>query len=269
MGGAGRPTAVGQPVELMGVAFHPMTERETVAHVVARATAGEGGWLMTPNLHLLRLLVIRPDLRALSRLADLRVADGMPLIWASRLAGTPLPERVAGSNLIHSVSAAAAAAGASVFLLGGDPGVAERARDRLTERHPRLLVAGVHSPPLGFEHRPEALRAIDDALDAARPALVLAGLPFPRQEKLIVELRERYPHTWFLGLGISLSFASGDVRRAPVWVQRLGLEWAHRLAGDPRRLFRRYVLEGLPFVPRLLAWSLSARWRGISGRRRR
>jgi N-acetylglucosaminyldiphosphoundecaprenol N-acetyl-beta-D-mannosaminyltransferase len=176
----------------------------------------------------------------------------MPLLWASRLQGTPLPERVAGSELIYTLTAAAAEAGRSVFLLGGNPGAAERAGEELRRRNPTLKLAGTRCPPFGFEKDSASVDEITGALEAARPDVVFVCLGFPKQERLIERIRARLPTAWFLGVGISLSFVCGDIRRAPRWMQRIGLEWVHRLAQEPTRLFRRYVLHDIPFAFRLI-----------------
>jgi N-acetylglucosaminyldiphosphoundecaprenol N-acetyl-beta-D-mannosaminyltransferase len=183
----------------------------------------------------------------------------MPLLWASRLQRTPLPERVAGSSLIRTLPAASRDAGASVFLLGGDPGVADVAAEELLRTTPGLEIAGTHCPPVGFEDSPAQLTAIDAALETAKPDIVFVGLGFPKQEHLILRLKSRFPKIWFVSCGISLSYLSGDVTRAPVWAQRLGLEWLHRLVHEPRRLARRYLVEGLPFFALLLASALRHR----------
>ena len=137
--------------------------------------------------------------------------------------------------------------------------MAAAAAARLEARCPGLERVGAYCPPYGFEDDPTELEKIKDALKSARPALVLIGLGFPKQERLIRVLRREMPETWFVGVGISLSFLAGDQPRAPAALQRLGLEWLHRLAHEPRRLFRRYVTQGFPFALRLLAWAMIER----------
>jgi N-acetylglucosaminyldiphosphoundecaprenol N-acetyl-beta-D-mannosaminyltransferase len=190
--------------------------------------------------------------------ADLVVADGMPLIWASRLAGESLPERVSGSSMVWTVCEAASTRGLSVFLLGGDPGVAKRAADVFRDRYPGLEIAGTTCPPVGFEKDEQELDSIRHQLTEAAPRIVFVALPFPKQELLIRSLRDFLPQASFLGVGIGLSYATGDVSRAPSWLCNLGLEWAYRLSQEPtRRLARRYLMNGLPFGMRLM---ISAAW---------
>ena len=247
-------------IELCGVPIHVVTEAQCVEQVLRSLEHDRGGWVVTPNLDHLRRLAREREFRELCARADLRVADGMPLLWAARLQRTPLPERVAGSNLIWSVSAAAAAHGRSLYLLGGDEGAAEGAAKELTRRYPTLRIAGLHRPPLGFERDDGEMQRIVDELERTRPDIVLVALGSPKQERLIDALRGRFPRIWWLGIGISFSFVAGMVKRAPPWVQRLGLEWVHRLAQEPRRLFRRYLIDGLPFAARLL---VSSAWKGL------
>ncbi|HEX3801483.1 MAG TPA: WecB/TagA/CpsF family glycosyltransferase [Solirubrobacteraceae bacterium] len=239
-------------VNLRALPFAALTETQTVNEIMRCRETGGGGWVSTPNTHQLDLITRHGELRSLVESASLIVADGMPLVWASALQGTPLPERVAGSNLVWSLARAAADEGASLFLLGGDAGVARRAKLTLEREVPGLRVVGAHSPPFGFESNPAEISRIREQLQAARPDFVYVGLGFPKQELLIRELTECLPETWFLGVGISLSFISGDRSRAPAWMQRLGLEWVHRLWLEPSRLFRRYLVDGVPFTVGLL-----------------
>jgi N-acetylglucosaminyldiphosphoundecaprenol N-acetyl-beta-D-mannosaminyltransferase len=248
-----------ETVPLMGLDFAAMSEDGTIDYVLGELADGRGGWVCPANLDVLRQWRGSEDVRELVSRANLVVADGMPLIWASGLQGTPLPERVAGSTLLLTLTAAATAAGSSIFLLGGNPGSAEAAVAKLTELSPDLQIAGTLCPPFGFEEDPEWLARIAWTLEEANPDIVYVGLGFPKQERLIVELQAEMPNTWFVSCGISFSFVSGEVRRAPVMVQRLGLEWLHRLAQEPSRLYRRYLVDGIPFLVRLLSSAITVR----------
>lgn len=247
----------------MGVELASMDEPQVVGAVIESLKRGEGGWVCPVNLDVLRQCVAAPDIRRMVSSAELVVPDGMPLLWASRLQGTPLPARVSGSSLIWTLSEGARDAGASVFLLGGNPGVAERAAQRLVESMPGLRIAGTLCPPFGFERSADHLQEIEQAVSRARPDIVFVALGFPKQEHLIGRLKPACTQTWFVSCGISFSFVAGDVRRAPVWVQRLGMEWVHRLAQEPRRLFRRYLVLGIPFVVRLIGAAVSYRMRRV------
>lgn len=242
-------------VDLLGIKVHAIRESQCVDHILDELDAGNGGVVVTPNLDHLRRYLHDVNFGALVAEADLVVPDGMPLVWASRLQGTPLPERVAGSNLISSLSAAASKRGRSIYLLGGSPGTAEGAARVLLSRHPELKVAGFYYPPLGFEHDPKEMAQIIASISQSRPDIIYVALGSPKQERLIARLRPIMPGAWWMGVGNSFSFLCGDVRRAPVWMQKVGLEWSHRLLQEPRRLFKRYIMIGIPFATRLLSRS--------------
>jgi N-acetylglucosaminyldiphosphoundecaprenol N-acetyl-beta-D-mannosaminyltransferase len=235
-------------LELDGLRLAMLDEAGTVRHILSELAAGRGGLVVTPNLDHLRRFHSDPEYRRLAEDAELQVADGVPLLWAARLLGRPLPGRVAGADLISSLSAGAAEAGRSVFLLGGEPGTAEEAAGVLRKRHPGLKVAGTFYPPFGFERDPRLMGELTSLLERTRPDIVFVALGSPKQEKLAARLRPTLPGAWWLGVGISFSFLCGHVRRAPAAMQRLGLEWLHRMAMEPGRLARRYLVEGLPFA---------------------
>lgn len=247
-------------IMLRGVPIDVMTERGCVSHIIERSLAGQGGWVITPNLDHMRRAETDAEFRGMLNDADVVVADGMPLIWASRVQGTPLPERVAGSSVVWTLAEAAAEAGRSLYLLGGDPGAAEQAAEKLKTRYPKLTIAGTHCPAFGFDQDPEQLAQTLEKVLAAGPDIVYVGLGSPKQERLIRQAREGQPHVWWLGVGISLSFIAGDVKRAPRWLQKVGLEWMHRLLQEPGRLAKRYLVHGLPFAARLLCGAALQRW---------
>ena len=248
-------------VTLMGVDLDRLTQAQAVARVGAGLDSGRGGWLVTPNLDHLRLASAHPELRDLIAEADLAVADGMPLIWASRLLGDPLPERVPGSGLIWDLCEDAARNGRSVLLVGGAGAAGARAAAVISARY-EGLGACQHLPlPMSFRaDEPGLVDPVREAVAASEADLVFIGLGFPKQEQLITALQPVLPEAWFAGVGISLSFVAGEVRRAPEWLQTLGLEWVHRLAQEPRRLARRYLLHGIPFAIRLFRHALRRRF---------
>ncbi len=241
--------------------FSVIDERSCVRYIMDRLAEGTGGWIITANADHLRRFVNDLSYRALVNSADLVVADGMPLIWLSRLQGHALPERVAGSTIVHTIARCAAGEGRSLFLLGGDPGIAEQAAGALQTRYPGLKIAGTYCPPYGFDQDDREVDQVRQTVVASKPDIIYVALGSPKQERLIHHLREDCPGAWWMGVGISLSFITGHVRRAPVWIQKIGLEWVHRLIQEPRRLAKRYLMEDLPFVVRLLVKSAFQRCR--------
>ncbi|MGD1238593.1 WecB/TagA/CpsF family glycosyltransferase [Mycobacterium seoulense] len=248
-------------VQVGGLRFDALTEQQVVDVVRAAWATGRGGSIVPVNVDVARAAARDPELADLIARASLVVADGMPLVWAARAKGDRLPERVAGSSLIFPLSAAAAAAGKSVYLLGGAEGVPERAAASLLARSNGLRVAGLCSPEFGFDKTAEGARRAVAAVAAAAPDLVFVGLGFPRQERLIELLRQELPTAWFLACGGGIAMTAGVVRRASPALQRLGLEWVHRLALEPRRLARRYLRDDLPFALALVIRSAAQRFR--------
>ncbi|MER6946407.1 WecB/TagA/CpsF family glycosyltransferase [Nonomuraea sp. NPDC000554] len=242
-----------------GVGVDPLTEWQVVEWVRGELDAGRGGRIVTPNVDICRAAARDVALRELVNSGDLVVADGMPLVWASRLLGTPLPQRVTGADLIWTLSAMAASRGWPVYLLGGAPGAAVAAARELASRCPGLGVCGVEAPPYRFDESRAGLERVRRRVAAARPRLVFVGLGFPRQERLIEELRRELPGAWFVGCGAAIAFAAGQVARAPLWMRRAGLEWLFRLLSEPGRLARRYLVDDLPFALRLLGGCLLRR----------
>ncbi len=246
------PTTKLDQITLRGVHLHAVTEAQCVDYLISELDHQRGGWVITPNLDHMRRAGSDPEFKQMLDEADVVVADGTPLIWASKLQGTPLPERVAGSALVWSLAEAAAIHNRSLYLLGGDPGAADKAAEVLKNRYPDLKIAGTDCPPMGFDQDPDAMQQVVQKVLDTRPDIVYVGLGSPKQERLIRQVRVKLPHVWWLGVGISLSFIAGDVKRAPRWVQRIGLEWLHRLFQEPGRLAKRYLVHGLPFAARLL-----------------
>ena len=255
-------------VEIGGVAIDALSERQVVDHIIQRSARGAGGLVVTPNVDHLRQLAVGGDLATAYRQATLTIADGQPLVWASRLQGQPLPERVAGSSLLWSLAAAAAQEDLSVALLGGTDGSAEATATELRSRSPGLEVALVDAPRVSRVPADEEVEAIGRRIAEADPSITFLAFGAPKQELLGAALRERFPDVWFLGVGASFEMAAGTVRRAPSLVQRAGLEWVWRLGMEPRRLARRYLLEDLPYAPRLFGGALRQRVRRSRASRR-
>lgn len=251
----GPSTGCPGPIQILNTSICPLTQAQCVDSIMKALQQGRGGWVVTPNLDHVRRSATDSTYAHAIREAELRVADGMPLIWASRLQGTPLPERVAGSDLIYALSRGLSERKGSVFLLGGDPGTAESSAKVLAQSYPGLAIAGICCPPMGFENDPILFEEIKKQIVDSRADVVFVALGSPKQEYLIRRLRNLLPRAWWIGVGITFSFVCGNVRRAPRWMQRWGLEWIHRLIQEPRRLAARYLFHGMPFGLKLLVRS--------------
>lgn len=247
-------------VELHGLTFLNVDEPHFVELLVDEARAGRGGWVITPNTDIVRLCHEDPKIHQLVRSADALVADGMPLVWASHVQKTPLRGRVCGSDLIHSIPEAAARAGLSIYMLGGKDDTGEQTGRILTARNPGLRIAGTYSPPFGFEKDPVQFDTMHDKIRAAEPDIVFVALSFPKGERLIQRIRSARPQAWWIGVGAAFDFVSGDIKRAPEWMQDTGTEWMYRISQDPKRLARRYLVHDLPFAAALFGRSLRRRF---------
>ncbi len=248
-------------VDLLGMRLAHLGSAALLDHVFASLREGAGGWIVTANLDILRRFELEPEAREAYSRADLRVADGMPLLWASALSGDPLPERVAGSTLTLELASRAAHEGRTLFLLGGADGAAAGARRALEARHPGLTIVGHASPMVGLPPTEDELAAIEALLRDADPDVCLVAFGSPKQEYVCRHLRAAFPRMWMMGVGVTFSFLAGTTPRAPEWMQRVGLEWLHRMAHEPDRLARRYLVDDLPFAFRLFGHALRSRAR--------
>ncbi len=219
----------------------------------------KGGTVFTPNVDHVVMAAEDNRFRSVYADVDLALADGMPVVWASRALGPPLPERVAGSDLVPPLMQRAAEKGWRVYLLGGGRGVARRAASRLRVSHPQITIVGTASPRIDMTQPEAARRHIVKAVRKASPDLVLVGFGAPKQELWIHEVASALAPAVLLGVGASIDFLAGTARRAPRWMSRVGLEWLYRLVKEPRRLWRRYLLRDPKFVRLVLTEFLSAR----------
>lgn len=235
-------------IEIGPLFVDSVTRGEALDRIDVLVRAGEGGAVFTPNVDHVVLARQDPRMRAAYARASLSLADGMPLVWASRWLRTPLPEKVSGSDLVLPLLERAALRGWRVYFLGGAAGVASLARDRALQRHPDLRVVGVDAPRVNIDESCERRDLVLDPIRAARPDLVLVAFGAPKQEIWIDQVRSALRPAVLLGVGASLDFLAGTVRRAPAWMSRSGLEWLYRLSREPRRLSRRYLLRDPKFL---------------------
>jgi N-acetylglucosaminyldiphosphoundecaprenol N-acetyl-beta-D-mannosaminyltransferase len=235
-------------VVLGSLRIDSVTSDEALAAVESLVRAGRGGAVFTPNVDHVMIASEDQGLRAAYARVDLSIPDGMPIVWAARLLGTPIPERVAGSDFVPLVLEQAASRGWRVYFLGGAPGAAERARDRLRQSLPDLNVVGLDAPRFD-PHAPWSVQAgVVGRIREAKPDIVLVGFGAPKQERWIDQARDELPPMVFFGVGATIDFLAGDLPRAPRWMARSGLEWLYRLSREPKRLWHRYLVRDPKFV---------------------
>lgn len=236
------------PIRIGTLPVDPVTRDGALAAIGELVRKRAGGYVVTPNVDHVVLAEHDRRLRNAYEAASLSLADGMPLLWASRLLGRRLPEKVSGSDLVAPLLALAAREGWSVYLLGGGPGVAAGAARRMQARLPGLRVCGVDAVPITLEEDDLGTAAALYRIARAAPDLVLLGLGCPKQEIWMHRHQRALAPAVALGVGASFDFLAGRVRRAPAWMSRVGLEWAWRLGREPRRLWRRYLVRDPEFL---------------------
>jgi N-acetylglucosaminyldiphosphoundecaprenol N-acetyl-beta-D-mannosaminyltransferase len=242
------------PIAILGVPFDNVTAAEAVAAVEQMIASRRPHYLVTANVDFLVQAQSDVELRRIITEAHLVLCDGTPLVWASRLLGNRLPERVAGSDLAPVLLKVAAEKQYRVFLLGAAPDSVEQAASRLTRDYPSLLLAGYYSPPfsdlLAMDHE-EIKRRVREA----RPDLLFVAFGCPKAEKWMGMHYRDLGVPVVAGVGATIDFLAGRVKRAPRWIQQAGMEWMFRLACEPRRLFRRYTKDLWVF-----GWRIVAQW---------
>ncbi|HTA29835.1 MAG TPA: WecB/TagA/CpsF family glycosyltransferase [Candidatus Cybelea sp.] len=230
------------PIAILGVAFDNVTMDETLALIEQMVLSRQPHYVVTANVDFLVQARRDVELRRILLTAHLVLCDGTPLLWLSRLLGNPLPERVAGADLAPLLIRMAAQKGYRLFFLGGTPEVAAKAMANLRAQHPDLIIAGHYSPafhPLLEMDQDEIARRIREA----KPDLLLVSFGCPKAEKWFAMNYRSLGVPVGIGLGATIDFLAGQVKRAPGWMQRTGTEWIFRMVQEPRRLIGRYAAD--------------------------
>jgi len=244
-----------EQIQLFGIDIDALTMPAAVQRLLGWIAERDGTcrYVVTPNLDHALLFQARADLREAYSGAAMVLADGMPLVWASRWLGKPLPERVAGSDLTPALfSAADRRQPIAVYLLGGATGVPERAAARIHARYQHVRVVGTASPEPGFERDGPFNDGLVAEIVAARPDVLIVGLGAPKQELWIHRHGRALGVPVALCVGATIDFMAEARQRAPAWMHDKGLEWLYRAGTEPRRLGPRYA-KNLIALPRLLA----------------
>jgi N-acetylglucosaminyldiphosphoundecaprenol N-acetyl-beta-D-mannosaminyltransferase len=245
-------------VGILGAYVDSVTLDEALQRAHEFVMSGTPHQVVTVNVDFIRLAQENLEFRAIINRSDLAIADGMPLVWASKLSGERLPERVTGVELVEQCCALAAREGYSVFLLGGEDGVAEAAGKILAERHAGLKVVGAYSPPVG-PFSDEENRKMVDMIREAQPDMLFVAFGAPKQDMWIAQHRDQISVPLAVGVGGVFNFVTGRVQRAPGWMQKSGMEWLFRVLQEPQRLWRRYFLLDMPVLARIATDALRTR----------
>ena len=231
--------------KFMNTEIDNLTMQEALETIDALIQENKNAYVVTPNVDHIVQLETNKELQDVYANASLIPTDGKPLLWIAKWYGTPIKEKISGSDLFPLLCDMAAKKGYSMFFLGAAEGVAAKAADNLMNKYKGLQVIGTYSPPYGFENDSSEMNKIDAMIKKARPDILIVGLGCPKQEKFIYNNYKKLGVPISLGLGASFDFEAGNIKRAPKWMVNHGLEWLFRITQDPKRLMKRYLINDM------------------------
>lgn len=245
-----------EKVDVLGIQIDNLDFQEALARVEEIIAAREPEYFSCINLHQIVLYKENERFREITNRAGLLTVDGQPVMWIAKLFGTPVKEKVPGEEFVPAVCRLAAEKGYRVFFLGGAPGAAERAVENLRKESPQLKVAGTYSPPFGFERDEMEIAKINELLKASQADLLFVGLGSPKQDIFIDENKDVYQIPLSLSIGIAIDYLGGSIEPTPKWARDHGLAWFFRFIQEPRRLFKRYFVEGWKVMGYILSYAM-------------
>jgi N-acetylglucosaminyldiphosphoundecaprenol N-acetyl-beta-D-mannosaminyltransferase len=245
-------------VNICGVEIDNITFKEAIEEIGRLVSKHIPAYIVTPNVDVIVKLQDDAKFREIYLSASLVLVDGVPLLWGAKFLGTPLKEKISGSDLFPKLCGVAAERGYKVFFLGGREGAGQKAAEVLKRSYSSLQVAGYYSPPFGFENKEIESEKIVRMIKEVKPDILFVGLGSPKQEKWIYKYKQCLPMIKiFMAIGATINFEAGLICRAPKWMSNLGIEWFYRLLSEPQRLWKRYLLDDLPFFWLLLKQKLN------------
>lgn len=247
-------------MKFMNTEIDNFTMQEALQAIDELIKKNDSSYVVTPNVDHIVQLETNKELQKVYANASLILTDGKPLLWIAKWYGTPIKEKISGSDLFPLLCKMAAEKGYTMFFLGAAEGVAAKAAENLMKRYRGLPVVGTYSPPYGFENNPEEMNKIKAMIKEARPHILIVGLGCPKQEKFMYYHCKELGVPISLGLGASFDFEAGNIKRAPKWMADHGLEWLFRITQDPKRMAKRYLVDDLKIFK--LAWKYRKVGRG-------
>ena len=235
-------------IRLLNISVDNLTMDEAINEIDCLINSGKFNYVVTPNVDHIVKLEKDTEFAEVYANANLVLTDGKPLIWISKWLKSPIKEKISGSDLFPKVCELAADKGYKMFFLGAAEGVAAKAAENLQKKYPGLNVVGTYSPSFGFENNEEEIANIVSMVNSAEPDILIVGVGAPKQEKFIYHHLSELKVPVSLGLGASLDFEAGNVKRAPKWMSNHGLEWLYRFFKEPRRLFKRYFIDDIKII---------------------
>ena len=232
-------------IRFMNTYIDNVTMDEAIDHIEECIRLRKIGQVITPNVDQIVRMETDSYFKEICDNAELLLTDGHPLLWIAKWYKTPIKEKICGSDLVPKLCEVAAQKGYSAFFLGAAPGVAQRAADKLKEKHSSLKVAGVYSPPIGFEKDQNELNKINQILYDSHADMLFVGMGVPKQDIFIYENMNIYQIPMSFSIGGTIDFIAGEQKRAPKWMSKIGMEWFYRLCQSPKRMFKRYFIDDL------------------------
>lgn len=225
-----------------------LTMAETLNEIDKLIQKKNCSYVVTPNVDHIVRLEKDEELQKVYKNASLILTDGKPLIWISKWYKTPIKEKISGSDLFPRVCQLAANKNYTMYLLGAAEGVADTAARNLMKKYPGLNIVGTYSPPFGFEKNEQEMNKIKTQIQDVHPDILIVGLGCPKQEKFMYYHCKELGVPISFGLGASIDFEAGNIKRAPKWMSNHGLEWLYRFSKEPKRLFKRYFVDDLKII---------------------
>jgi N-acetylglucosaminyldiphosphoundecaprenol N-acetyl-beta-D-mannosaminyltransferase len=237
-----------EQVSFLGITIHNISLQDALSEIEQFIEKNNKGLVITPNAHHIYIIHKDKEFKRLYREADLILSDSVPLVWASKLLGNPVKERVPGSDIFPNFCKVASQKKYKIFLLGSAPGIAQKAASILENQNPGLSIVNTYSPPIGFENDPRENEKIFKLISQAEPDVLFVGLGSPKGEKWSWIHKNEINSSVIICVGAAFDFIAGKTKRAPRWMQKLGLEWFHRFVKEPRRLWKRYLFGNTYFI---------------------
>lgn len=235
-------------IRMFDINFNNYNFEDLKLYIDSRVKEKKSSYIVTCNVDHIMQLGEDKEFEKVYQEADLVVADGMPIIWASKLMGKPLKEKISGSDIVPFLAEHFEKKQYRLFFLGAASGVAQKAAENLMEKYPKIQIAGTYSPSYGFENNQEELKLINEMLKREKPDILFVGVGAPKQEKWIHKYYKELNVPISIGVGASIDFLAGNVKRAPLIMQQTGLEWFWRLMQEPKRLWKRYLITDSKFL---------------------
>lgn len=235
-------------IKFLNIEVDNLSMQESIEAISELIQKKVPSYVVTPNVDHIVKIEKDEEFKKVYENADLVLTDGMPLIWISKLLNKPIKEKVSGSDMFPKVCELAAQKGYKVFLLGAAEGVADKAANNLKQKYKGLNIVGTYSPIYGFEKDENEIIKIIKMINDLKPDILAVGLGAPKQEKFIYKYKDKLNVPVSLAIGASIDFEAENIKRAPIWMQKSGLEWFYRLCKEPKRMFKRYIIDDLKII---------------------